>query len=156
MIRYFDIKFSLKSIVKKAVKATLSYFDINEKSVEAEIGFLSEEEIKELNLKSRNVDRVTDVLSFPSEEITIPLNLADYKGVNPETGALMLGEIYICLEKAKSQAVEYGHGLKRELAFLTVHGMLHLLGFDHIAEDEEKIMKAHAESILSSADFNRI
>lgn len=156
MIKYFDIKFSLRKTVKKAAKATLSYFDINQKSVDLEIGFLSEEEIKDLNKRARNVDKVTDVLSFPSEQITIPFNPSDYKELNPETGALMLGEIYICLAKAVSQAAEYGHHLKRELAFLTVHGMLHLLGFDHVKEEEEKIMKAHAESILSSADFNRI
>lgn len=155
MIKYFDIKFPLKKTVKRAAKAALSYFDIVEKSVSVEIGFLSEEEIKDLNQRMRNVDNVTDVLSFPSQQITLPFNPADYKELNPENGALMLGEIYICKNKAISQAQEYGHGLKRELAFLTVHGMLHLLGFDHTVEDEEEIMKAHAESILSSADFNR-
>lgn len=155
MIKLYGIVFSQKRVIKKAAEAALRYFDIPSRSAEAEIGFLSDTEIRELNLRARGVDRVTDVLSFPSEEIHLPLNPEDYKSVNPDNGALMLGEIYISLNTARAQAVEYGHPLSRELAFLTVHGMLHLLGFDHIKKEDEEIMKTHAEKILDGAGFQR-
>lgn len=96
------------------------------------------EDIRTLNRDFRSVDRITDVLTFPAWEGDMPLVADGY-----------LGDIMICLERAHEQAEEYGHSIERELAFLTVHGVLHLLGFDHMTEEDEMIMRAKQTEILN-------
>lgn len=100
---------------------------------------VSLDEIHKINKEYRGIDRPTDVISFALEDDHTFINL-EYR---------VLGDIYICLDKAKEQALEYGHSLKREISFLTVHGILHLLGYDHMKEDEEKIMFNLQEEILN-------
>lgn len=100
--------------------------------------------IHELNKTYRNVDRETDVITFALE---------DDKTFNPEER--ILGDVYISIDKAKSQSEEYGHSLKRELCFLTVHGMLHLLGYDHLEKDEEEVMFKLQEDILNEMGITR-
>lgn len=95
--------------------------------------------IQELNRSFRNVDRVTDVLTFPAWEGEISLCADGY-----------LGDIMICYERAKEQAFEYGHSLERELSFLAVHGVLHLLGYDHMTEADEHVMRERQTAILDS------
>ena len=95
--------------------------------------------IQELNRSFRNVDRVTDVLTFPAWEGEISLCADGY-----------LGDIMICYERAKEQAFEYGHSLERELSFLAVHGVLHLLGYDHMTEADERVMRERQTAILDS------
>ena len=98
----------------------------------------SEQEIRRLNREYRNIDRVTDVLSFPAwegEQIAAP----------PDG---YLGDIAICMARAAEQAQTYGHSLERETAFLAVHGTLHLLGFDHMNESEERIMRGQQKEIM--------
>ena len=94
----------------------------------------------EINKQYRGVDRPTDVISFALE---------DFKDITYENNYRVLGDIYISIDKVKEQAKEYGHSEKRELAFLAVHGLLHLLGYDHMKEDEEKIMFEKQEKILN-------
>ena len=94
-------------------------------SAEVNISFVNSEQIKELNNKFRNIDEPTDVLSFPTGEN------GEYS-INPETNAKILGDIVICVEIALKQAKEFNHTLQREMGFLTVHSMLHLLGYDHV------------------------
>ena len=94
---------------------------------------VDEKTIQEINKKYRGIDKVTDVISFALE---------DEKNFTAELR--VLGDVYICLEKAKNQALEYGHSLKRELSFLTVHGLLHLLGYEH-EEDETEMFKVQKE-----------
>ncbi len=106
---------------------------------------VSEEKIQTLNKKYRGIDRITDVISFALEDDTT-IKLDKYR---------MLGDIYICLNKAKSQAIEYNHSFKRELSFLAVHGLLHLLGYDHMTKDEEKIMFDKQEEVLSRYGIER-
>lgn len=101
--------------------------------------------IHELNKNYRNIDRVTDVISFALEDDKT-FNLDNYR---------VLGDIYICLDKVKSQALEYGHSFKRELSFLAVHGLLHLLGYDHMTKEEEKVMFAKQEEVLSRYGIER-
>lgn len=96
------------------------------------------EQIQTLNRDFRHVDRVTDVLTFPAWE-----GEAIYA---PADG--YLGDIMICMERAKEQAVEYGHSLERELAFLAVHGTLHILGYDHMEPEEEALMRQRQREIL--------
>lgn len=101
--------------------------------------------IHELNKNYRNIDRVTDVISFALEDDKT-FNLDNYR---------VLGDIYICLDKVKSQALEYGHSFKRELSFLAVHGLLHLLGYDHMTKEEEEVMFAKQEEVLSRYGIER-
>ncbi len=98
--------------------------------------------IHNLNKTYRGIDRPTDVISFALE---------DTKDV--ETSPRLLGDIYISIEKAREQAIEYGHSFKREICFLAVHGFYHLLGYDHQTEEEEKIMFARQEALLQSEDI---
>lgn len=100
--------------------------------------------IQTLNREFRNVDRVTDVLTFPAWEGEISLSADGY-----------LGDIMICYERAKEQSVEYGHSLERELSFLTVHGVLHLLGYDHMTEDDERVMREKQTAILNGIGVTR-
>ncbi len=102
------------------------------------------ERIQTLNREFRHVDRVTDVLTFPAWEGEDPLGMDGY-----------LGDIMLCYERAALQAEEYGHSLTRELSFLTVHGVLHLLGYDHMTEPEETEMRAHQTAILNEMGVTR-
>ena len=100
------------------------------------ITIVSEDEIQRINRDFRGIDRVTDVLSFPA-----------WDG-NDEVADGFLGDIAICLKRAKEQATEYGHSLRREIAFLTVHGMLHILGYDHMTPEDERAMFPLQEEVL--------
>ena len=100
---------------------------------------VDESTIHEINKTYRGKDSVTDVISFALEDDKTFI----------ETNYRILGDIYICLNKAKAQAIEYGHSFLRELAFLTVHGLLHLLGYDHMKEEDEKVMFKLQEMILN-------
>ena len=106
--------------------------------------FVNNDYIHELNKNYRNIDRETDVITFALE---------DDKTFNPEER--ILGDVYISIDKAKSQSEEYGHSLKRELCFLAVHGMLHLLGYDHMEKEEEKVMFKLQEEILDEMGIKR-
>ena len=101
--------------------------------------------IREINKEYRNKDAVTDVISFAFEEV---------KDVKYED-VRFLGEIYISYERCKSQASEYGHSVRREFSYLAVHGLLHLLGYDHMNEDDKKVMRALEEEILNEYDIKR-
>lgn len=111
---------------------------------EVSVSFVSDEEIRRLNRIYRKKDRVTDVLSFP-------LGQNGHYDTNKETGCALLGDVVISLETAMKQARMYGHSLEREIGFLTVHSMLHLLGYDHLDEGEEKKkMRGREEAIAAS------
>ena len=107
--------------------------------------FVEDEEIHKMNKEYRGVDRITDVISFALE---------DNKDIEYD-GIRVLGDIFICIPQMKRQAIEYGHSEKRELAFLTVHGILHLLGYDHMNEEDEKRMFALQELILDGKNIKR-
>ena len=116
---------------------------------EVSVRFVDNEQIRQLNNTYRNIDRETDVLSFPLGEN------GEYD-INYDTGAKMLGDIVISMEKAFEQAELYNHPLRREVGFLTVHSMLHLLGYDHeTSEQDEKDMFARQEEILSQLGITR-
>lgn len=113
-------------------------------NVEFNVIFVDSNTIHDINKTYRNVDRVTDVISFALE---------DNKTI--ELDHRLLGDIYICVERAEKQAKEYGHSFLRELAFLTIHGLLHLLGYDHMEKEEEKIMFQKQEDILNEFGIRR-
>lgn len=101
--------------------------------------FTDNKKIHEINREYRNIDRETDVISFALEDEDTLVNASEYR---------ILGDIYISVDKAKSQALEYGHSLKREICFLAVHGVYHLLGYDHQNKEEEKVMFQKQEEAL--------
>lgn len=113
-------------------------------NVEFNIILVDSETIHDINRTYRNVDRVTDVISFALE---------DNKTI--ELDHRLLGDIYICVERAESQAIEYGHSFLRELSFLAIHGLLHLLGYDHVKVEDEKIMFSKQEDILNEFGIRR-
>lgn len=109
--------------------------------------FVSNKRIQEINRDYRGLDRVTDVISFAF--------LDNKKAIINDSHFQLLGEIYVCIPRMQEQAIEYGHSEKRELSFLVVHGILHLLGYDHQTKEEEKIMFGKQEVILNAADIKR-
>ncbi len=132
-----------KTLVRKACRAALKYEKF-EKPAQIDVTFVDDIKIREINREFRDIDKATDVLSFPLGENGI-------YDVNPENGACMLGDVVISVDRARAQADLYGHGIEREIAFLTVHSVLHLLGYDHVGgESERKIMRKKEEEILES------
>lgn len=130
--------------------------------VQVSLYIVTPEEIRQTNAQTRQIDKVTDVLSFPNlyyeegkEGDFSEISEDDADCFDPETGELMLGEIMICAEKVFSQAEEYGHGAVREFAFLVAHSALHLLGYDHMEDAERKRMEALQEEILGEAGYER-
>lgn len=117
-------------------------------------------EIHQVNLEQRGIDRPTDVLSFPMAEYIHPADFSDIEdrepdAFHPQTGELLLGDILISMDKVKEQAREYGHSEKRELAFLVAHSMLHLMGYDHMEEQERLLMEKKQEEILALCGYIR-
>jgi probable rRNA maturation factor len=131
----------VKQLIFGAVDAALAVEGLTH-DCEVNVTIVSDAKIKEINSSFRNINKSTDVLSFP-------LTDGDEYEVNPENGYIMLGDVIISIEHAMMQADEYGHGLEREIAYLTVHSMFHLMGYDHIDEGvEKKIMRKKEEEAL--------
>ena len=129
-------------IVKKVLVHGLTKLNIDDAIFNVII--VNNDYIHELNKKYRGIDRETDVITFA---------LFDDKTFNPEER--ILGDVYISIDKAKSQSIEYGHSFIRELSFLAVHGMLHLLGYDHMKKEEEEVMFKLQEEILDEMGIKR-
>lgn len=136
----------MRRLLKAAITAALLY-EGYESRAEVSVTLTDDEEIHILNKQYRNVDRPTDVLSFPLNEA------GETDDDGDDTDAL--GDIVISVERAAKQAEEYGHSLDRELAFLAVHSTLHLLGYDHETPDEERDMFSRQEAILDSMGLSR-
>ena len=140
----FEIRYEQKILIRRAVEATLAY-EGYKNNAEVSVTFTDNEGIKKINSEFRGIDKPTDVLSFP---------LTDYEatdGIVVDELEGSLGDIVISLERAKEQADEFGHSFEREVAFLTVHSMLHLLGYDHVnGEEEELDMRRRQSEILKN------
>ena len=123
----------------------------------AELVFCGGEDIRALNAKERGKDAVTDVLSFPNLDGILgrPIRRADFPFDADEEGNLFLGSVVICRERAAEQAAEYGHSLRRELYYLAVHGLCHLLGYDHEGEADKAAMRAREERVLADMGIGR-
>ncbi len=122
-----------------------------------EVIFVSEEEIRDLNDRERNVNSVTDVLSFPTLDGICGKKILKNEHIEDidENGNLFIGSIAICVKRAQEQAEEYGHGYLRELYYLVTHGVCHLLGYDHIEENDKKIMRLVEERVLKRINVTR-
>ena len=134
----------IMAAVEKVAYETLVY-DEFDTECEVSLSFVSDEEIQEINKNFRDMDKATDVLSFPQ----IDYDVDEVVMTNEK------GEMVISVERARQQAEEYGHSLKREICFLTVHSMLHLLGYDHMTEEEEAEMFGKQKDILEKAGITR-
>ena len=138
----------LRLLVRKVCTAALKQQGF-EPDAEVNVTFVDDEQIHEYNLQFRNVDSSTDVLSFPMGE-------AGEWDENPETGMLVLGDIVISLEHAVAQAKEFDHTFEREVGYLTVHSMMHLLGFDHVNGGlEADEMRYHEEQVMDMLQLRR-
>lgn len=123
---------------------------------EINVVLTDDQAIHEINLEQREVDRPTDVLSFPMFEYVPGQPPMDAADADPDTGLTPLGDMMISVERAQEQAQEYGHSLERELAYLTVHSVLHLLGYDHLDEGPQKAqMRAREEAVLQNLGISR-
>ena len=140
----------LRTLVKVAIYFALDYEDFG-KSTEVSVTFTDNEGIQEINREQRNIDAPTDVLSFP-------IMSDDDKAADTDrsNGAVLLGDIVLNLERARAQAAEYGHSYTREVAFLTVHSVLHLLGYDHLTSEEaDRDMRARQDAVLGMMGIAR-
>ena len=144
-----EVSEKLYEVIKNVINTTL-LVEVIPKSVEISIVLVDNEYIQKLNMKYRNKDVPTDVLSFALRE-----SYEDEPEVFQIWDEEPMGDIVVSLEKAKEQAQEYGHSFEREVGYLVVHGMLHLLGFDHMDDEETKIMRKKEEAILAKADLKR-
>lgn len=127
--------------------------------VEVSLVLTTDEEIHKTNKEFRNIDRPTDVLSFPMVDFEEPANYdfleEDDSYFHPESGELMLGDIMISIPRAVEQASEYGHSVKREYAFLIAHSVLHLLGYDHMEEEERLVMENKQREVMKTLKIAR-
>ncbi len=138
----------IRILIRHCCKAVLENENITD-NAEVSVTFLDNEQIKYLNAEYRNKDSATDVLSFP-------LGDGEEWDINYDNSSIMLGDIVISMERAIEQAETYNHSLRREIGFLTVHSMLHLLGYDHeLGGLEEALMREHEEKILAKLGLTR-
>ena len=145
----------LSEQVTRVIEATLRAERV-ELPCEVNILFTDNEGIRQVNREMRDLDRPTDVLSFPMFELEPGFPPEGEEYLDPGTGLCPLGDMCISLERAKEQAKEYGHSLERELCYLAVHSVLHLLGYDHLDEGPMKAqMRAREEAILGELGITR-
>ena len=145
----------LSALLERAITAALEAEGV---AIPCEVDVLitDDEGIQQINLEQRGIDRPTDVLSFPMFNYRPGQPPADGADADPATGLTPLGDMVISLERARAQAEEYGHPVERELCYLAVHSVLHLLGYDHMDEGEEKAqMRAREEAILGKLGMTR-
>lgn len=141
--KHIKLPAGTKLLIRKACTATLKYENF-EGPAEIDVSIVNDEAIKEMNALFRNIDASTDVLSFPLGENGV-------YDINPETNAKMLGDVVISADTAFAQAELYGHGIEREIAYLTVHSVLHLLGYDHVNGGLEKTIMREKEEVVLEA-----
>ncbi len=154
-----ELPFDIEEIVNKVIERALDQEGCPYE-VSVSVLLTDNEGIHAMNKEFREIDRPTDVLSFPNVDYETP---ADFSGIedyvedyfDPETGELCLGDIVISVDKVYEQAKEYGHAPLREFAFLVAHSMLHLLGYDHMEPEEAKVMEAKQEEILTALGITR-
>ena len=150
-----DIKFDF-DYIKLYEAVCIAALDEQDCPYEASVELLltNDEAIQVINNDTRNIDKATDVLSFPMNEFVTPGDFAcledEPDSFDPETGELILGDIVLSIDHILAQAYEYGHSVEREYAFLIAHSMLHLMGYDHMEDDERAVMESHQQQIMEN------
>ena len=160
MVEFLGQKLDRKTLnlLKKVAKHTFKCNDQNPSKIEVAVTFVDDDEIQQLNKKTRGIDDVTDVLSFPNlnEVFGRQINKKTFPDdVNPENGKVDIGDVVINLNKAHEQAGSFGHSFTREIAYLMVHGLLHLMGYDHVDKLDANLMRAQEETILAKFRLKR-
>lgn len=153
-IVYKDVQENEKyeKIVKKVLEQCFKEEDMLDSKLYITITFTTPQNIKKINKKYRNIDKATDVLSFPmfeKDELETKIKNKDYVCED------VLGDIIISIEKVQEQAEEYGHSFERELSYMIVHGFYHLMGYDHIKEEDKKVMRPKEEKVLNDLKIKR-
>ena len=154
-ITFEDVGLKYRKLISQIYQQALIETENSHDNLWLTVSFVNANRIKELNRAYRQVDKETDVLSFPMLNIVYPQKLNEFTKEHEPDGSLYLGDVVICKKVAKRQAKEYGHSKKREVGFLALHGLLHLLGYDHIESEDEKIMKETSQKILDSLGIVR-
>lgn len=150
----FEFTDQLQKVIEDVIKATLEHEECDF-DAQVSVSIVTNDQIQEINKEHRDIDKPTDVLSFPMLEFDEDGYAID-SDFDMDGDLVMLGDIVISIERAIEQAGEYGHSLKREMAFLTVHSMLHLLGYDHVDYEEgEKLMNQKQEDVLNKLCITR-
>ncbi|MTK11396.1 MAG: rRNA maturation RNase YbeY [Clostridiaceae bacterium] len=150
----------LEGTIESVIEYALKEEEVNI-PCEVSVVFVDNEEIREINKENRNIDKATDVLSFPMLEYPEGSVFKDvylnhkFHVSDLDNGNLILGDIVLSLEKAEEQRKEFGHSFLREAAYLTVHSVLHLLGYDHMEEEEKNVMRKREEEILNKFHLTR-
>ena len=141
----------------RAIEEVMAEFIDTDVTLSVEFVFVDGEEIQRLNRETRNVDKVTDVLSYPSlDEIKgKPIRAENHPYDVDEDGVLLLGSIVVCCDRAKEQAEEYGHSYERELHYLLIHGIMPCLGYDHETDEERAEMREREEFVLGKLGITR-
>lgn len=147
-INYLDIeeKQEYISLINIVIEKCFAEEDLNNKNLYINIVLTNPENIRKINKQHRNIDKETDVLSFPMFEKE---ELENITSVNQD----VLGDIVISINKVQEQSMEYGHSFERELAYMIVHGFYHLMGYDHMEEEDKKIMRQKEENILQKLNI---
>ena len=154
-----NFEFNYKELAEQIVDYCLDYSSFPYEA-EVNLTLTDNEGIHQINKEFREIDRPTDVLSFPMLNYETPgdfsfLDDEDNNDFNPDTGEAMLGDIVISVDKVFEQAEKYGHSVEREYAFLITHSMLHLFGYDHMEEEEAKVMETKQKDILHKMNILR-
>ena len=145
---------SQRAFIRKVIRTALAAEGVSF-PCEIDVSVTDDAGIHEINREMREVDRATDVLSFPAFDL-VPGELPDEEDADPGTGLVPLGDMVISMEHVEAQAKEYGHSVRRELAYLVTHSALHLLGYDHLDEGpQKKQMRAREEAILAELGITR-
>lgn len=154
----FNTDFDYEDVYHRVVDTVLDKYDCPYEC-EVSLILMDNDSIHEINKESRGIDSETDVLSFPNLSFTIPGNFDSFEDsidcYEPDSGELLLGDIVISVNRVISQANEFGHSVLREYAFLIAHSMLHLIGYDHMEEDERVEMEKQQTEIMNTLGINR-
>ena len=147
-----DEKEEYKNVIEKVLSQCFKEEKLENSKLCITVTLTTPETIQEINKRYRNIDRATDVLSFPmfeKDELDKKIQENDFENED------ILGDIVVSVDKVKDQAIEYGHSFKRELSYMIVHGFYHLMGYDHIEEEDKKIMRKKEEYILEKLNISR-
>ena len=147
-----DEKEEYKEVIEQVLSQCFKEEKLENSKLCVTVTLTTPKTIQEINKQYRNIDRATDVLSFPmfeKDELDSKIQENDFENED------ILGDIVVSVEKVKEQAIEYGHSFERELSYMIVHGFYHLMGYDHIEEDDKKVMRKKEENILRKLDITR-
>ena len=154
-VQYIDIQEikEYEDIIKKVIEECFKTENLTDSKLYINIILTTSENIKEYNKKYRNIDRETDVLSFPmfeKEELNDMIINKNFDNID------ILGDMIISIPKVEEQAIEYGHSFERELAYMVVHSFYHLMGYDHMIEEDKSLMRAKEENVLNKLKITRV